>query len=114
MDEQNLSLVEYTTDTCSQALGIPPEQVRLLARKLGITAPYTAQQLDAMRLELMGNTAPVPTQNTAPIPTDEPNSKTLISELADVLQVSITVDLIDEMQNRWPTIQDDVIAALTK
>jgi hypothetical protein len=113
MDDNNISMVEYTTDTAAQALGIPPEQVRLLARKLGISAPYTAQQLDAMRLELMpsGSPAVTPTTPTAPA-VDEPTGDTMITAIANAIEGDLTDALITELRPRMPRIRANVIAAL--
>lgn len=114
MDDQNLAPVEYTTDTAAQHLNIPPEQVRLLSRKLGMTAPYTKAQIEAMQLELMGNSTPIPAQNTAPVPTNEPQDINMIPLVADALQAKFTAALITEMRQRKPQIEADVLAALTE
>jgi len=113
MNDQ-IAPVEFTTDTAAEYLGIPPEQVRLLARKLGISAPYTKPQIEAMQLELSGGTIPVPAQTAAPIPTDEPQDINMIPLIADALQVKITAALIIELRQRMPQIEADVLAALTE
>lgn len=112
MDDQNLAPVEFTTDTAAQHLNIPPEQVRLLSRKLGMTAPYTKAQIEAMQLELMGST-PIPTQTTAPT-IAEPQDTNMIPLIADALQAKFTAALITELRQRMPQIEADVLAALTE
>lgn len=114
MESNNdIAMVEYTTDTAANALAIPADQVRLLAKKLGISAPYTAQQLDAMKLELMGDISPAAAPAAAVEHHEEtPQGDTMITAIANAIEGDLTAALVDELRPRMPRIRANVIAAL--
>jgi len=47
-----LSRIEFTTDTAANWLGIPSQEVRITAKKLGLTAPYAEADLQQIKAEL--------------------------------------------------------------
>lgn len=113
MSDNGIAFVEFDSQRAAQELGIPVEQVKLLARRLEISAPYTQGQIDAMRLELGEEQQDQAAIATSPDPTPSVlKEESFIVAIADVLEIEITEALVNELRPRMGRIKGNVIARL--
>jgi hypothetical protein len=111
--------VQFTTGEIAQLLGIAEQQVRILAQRLEISAPYTQGQVDAIQLELermAGGSGIITPAQVSPAPTP---TEAIVGELSpamtafcDALEGQIIDSLRTEMVRRLPGIRAAVVDSL--
>ncbi|HEY9815216.1 MAG TPA: hypothetical protein V6D20_05350 [Candidatus Obscuribacterales bacterium] len=109
----NLSVVEYTTDRAAEVLGIHEAQVRILAQRNNISAPFSGDELEVLRNSLDKDTAPdnaiAESHHTpAAVTTDNGLSPAMLG-FCDELEGEIVTRLTAEMSSRMPRIKGAIV-----